>query len=255
MTLIRRDYGLNHTYKADDVRIRGVTKIIGETMPKAGLIKWAAECTADYALDHLDELRAMPYSKARKALMAARFDDRDTAARRGTKVHALAVDLVHGRPVQVPDALAGHVEAYARWIDAEDIEPVATELGVVNRAVWYAGTADLICHYRGAVTLIDLTTSRSGIFAEKALQITAYRWAESYTLRSWDGAEKPFTDLGVEATGAVHIRSDGVDYRPTDSGPEAFEYFRHLAWLHAHDEVSETWIGLPDDPAPARPAA
>lgn len=249
----RRDYGLNHTYKIDGSRCPGVTKIIGETMPKAGLIKWAAECTADYSIDHEAELAAMTYSKRRKALLAARFDDRDTAARRGTKVHAIAVDLAHDRPVIVPDALAGHVEAYRDWLDREDIEPIATELGVVNRAVWYCGTTDLIAHYRGAVTLIDLTTSRSGIFAEKALQITAYRWAESYTLKAWDGAEKPFADLGVEATGAVHIRSDGCDFRPTDSGPEAFEYFRHLAWLHAHDEVSDTWIGPPDDPAPEPP--
>lgn len=250
MTLKRRDYGLNHTYTADGTRIRGVTTIISNTMPKAGLINWAAELTADCALDNRDQLPGMKYSEARKMLLRARFDDRDTAARRGTKVHALAVDLIHGREVAVPDNLAGHVEAYRDWLDREDVEPVATELGVVNRAVWYAGTLDLIAHYRGKVTLIDLTTSRSGIFLEKVLQIAAYRWAESYTLKSWDGVEKPLSDLGIEATAAVHIRSDGCDLRPTAADSEVFEYFRHLAWLDAHDDASQTWLGVPDDPAP-----
>ena len=248
MTLTRRNDGLGHSYKVDGDKCRGVTTIL-QQMPKGGLIKWAAETTADAALDHRAELPKMTYGAARKMLLNARFQDRDVAANRGTKVHALAEDLVHGREVEVPEILTGHVDSYRRWLDREDVEPIATELVVVNRAVWYCGSVDLIAHYRGRVTLIDLTTSRSGVFLEKALQITAYRWAESYTLPSWEGREKPLDDLGIEATGALHIRGDGCDYRPTDSGPEPWEYFRHVAWLHAHEEESETWIGPADDPA------
>jgi hypothetical protein len=244
MTLSRRNHGSGHTYTIDGRRVPGVTTILGNTLPKQALLKWSAEATASYAVDHWAELGELPPSARLKELFGARFKDRDAAGNRGTAVHALAEDLVHGTKVDVPDELAGHVESYVAFLDMWEPAPLLVEGVIGNRAVGYCGTVDLVADLKGTRWLLDIKTSRSGIFGETALQCCAYSRAEVYLDDA--GAEQSMPDLGIERVGAIHVRADGWDLRPLEAGDDVWTYFRHLAWLYrdneSHDSMRD-WVG------------
>jgi|SRR5262245_13241053 len=252
MTLIRRNHGRNHSYWVDGEKLPGVTTILRQ-QPKPALVEWAGNTTADYALDNWDELAELKPSERLARLKRARYVERDAAARRGTQVHALAEQLAAGREVEVPEALTGHVESYVKFLDAFDPEPIALELVIANREHRYCGTADLVAHMRGAVWMIDIKTARSGIFPETALQVCAYSRAETYA--DDDGSESPLAGLGIERCAALHVRGDGYDLRPLETGPAVWETFQHLAWLHHHAELAESWVGDAIDPPPLRAAS
>src|SRR5215472_8993983 len=112
MTITRRNHGRGHSYVVDGVKLPGVTAILGAALPKPALIEWAGKTTASYAVDRWAELTELPPSKRLDALNRARFEEKDTAAKRGTEVHRLAEQLVAGVEVDKPEELAGHLEAY-----------------------------------------------------------------------------------------------------------------------------------------------
>lgn len=250
MTIRRRKYGTGHAYYVDEVKVPGVTTIIGDTTPK-NLTDWAARSAADFAIDNWDELLAMRPSERHKALHYAYRNDRDKAGRRGTEVHRLAERLVAFEEVAKPEELAGHIDSYLGFLDAMDPEPVAVELVVVNRTLRYCGTADLVCDL-GEVTaeevippcrwLLDLKTSRSGIWPETALQLTGYSRAESY-LDPETGEERPMDSLKIDRCGAVHITADGWELRPVDTGEDVWEHFQRLRWLYDRLPEMRAWIG------------
>lgn len=269
--LVRRNHGGGrHSYYADGVAgppgklpgTEGLTKLPGVTsildmMPKPGLIKWSGETTANYAVDNWDELSGLKISERLRRLNKARFTELDKAARRGTEVHRLAEQLVAGREITPPEELAAHVDSYVKFLDEYEPEPIAMELVVINRTIGYCGTADLVCHIGNAVWLLDLTTSKSGIFPEKALQVCAYEHAETYAIAGDEakGSEYPLAELGIERCGGVHVRADGYDLRPLETGPSVWEYFKRLALNYAADEETKTWVGEADEPPWLRAAS
>src|SRR2546426_12762917 len=102
----RKNHGKGHSYvDANGAKVPGVTTILGDGVPKPALINWAAKTTAEYAVDHWEDLSALGPSARLKELNGARFADRDAAARRGTEVHGLAERLVAGAEVEVPEPL------------------------------------------------------------------------------------------------------------------------------------------------------
>lgn len=253
MTIKRRNYGrTGHGYTVDDIKFPGVTTILS-LVAKPALTDWAARTAAAYAIDNWDQLSAQKTSERARLIQRAPWAELDAAARKGTEVHRIAeriVNLADGDDARlaaiwatVPEPLRGHVESYLQFLDDHDPEPMAVELVVVNRAVRYCGTADLIAHMDGERWLLDIKTGRSGIFPEAALQQCAYMHAEAFTLFGEDGAETPMADLGVQRAGAIHVRSDGYDLIPLETGPEVWEYFQRLAWMHERAETMRGWVG------------
>ena len=257
MTIRRRGFGTGHAYYADGVegpptrlagmqglvKLRGVTSILG-MMPKDQLSRWYSRSAADYMINHWSELAQLPLMERHKLVAGAANEDRDAAAHRGTAIHRFAEQLVAGRPLgEVPEELAGHVRAYAAFLRRYDVEPVAVELVVANRAVGYCGSADLVAHVRGQVWLLELKTARSGIYRESALQACAYEHGEVYVnIGEWDD-ERPLKELGIDRAGSVWIRSDSCDLRALDTGPDVWDYFCRLAANHAADDDTRAWIG------------
>lgn len=259
MTIRRRGFGSGHGYYVDGmpgeptrlagyeglVKAPGVTSIL-RMMPKDTLSQWYSRTAADYAVNHWDELARLPIMARHKQIANAPNEDRDAAAGKGTKVHGFAARLVTGEPLRqldVPDELAGHVRAYAAWLKRYQVEPIATELVVINRAVGYCGSIDLIGELRSQVWLLELKTSRSGIWRESALQACGYQNAETYVhLNAWDD-EHPLKELGIDRCGSVWIRSDGCDLRALDTGPDVWAYFQRLAANYQAEADTKTWIG------------
>lgn len=240
----RVNRGRNHSYIDTDTgeKIPGVTTILGDGLPKPALITWAGNVTAEYAVDHWDELAELSPSAKLKTLRDARYADRDAAANRGTDVHNLAERLSHGEQVDVPDVLAGHVEACVRFLDDWHVQPILTEAVVVSYQHRYAGTLDLIADLNdGRRLLLDYKTGRSGVFPDTALQLAAYRYAEKYRISNI-APESPLPE--VDGCAVVHIRHDGYSLVPVDTGPEVFRTFLYVQqlWQWVNDQ-SKTVIG------------
>jgi hypothetical protein len=218
-----------HYYKdASGARVPGVTTIIGDGVPKPALINWAANATAEAAVDGWDELGVLGPAQRLKRLQQARYDSKDAAARRGTEVHRAAEKLLAGQSVQVPEEIAGHVESYARFLDEFKVEPIHVEFSCVSYRWGYAGTADLYASLvlpdKGAAKLLmDLKTTRSGVFGETALQLAAYRYPDVWVIDGQE-IEPPEADYCA----AIHVRADGYDLVPVEAGPD-----QHKAFLYA----------------------
>ena len=115
--------------------------------------------------------------------------------------------------------------------------PVITETSVWNERGRYAGTLDLVFttpRLPGQVILADWKTSRSGIFGETALQLSAYENADYYI--GADGEDHPMSDLGITACWGIWIKSDDYVLYPMERGPEVFRTFQFVATVARRTE-------------------
>jgi hypothetical protein len=257
VTIKRRNHGKNHSYWDDDKKLDGVTTLLGDALAKPGLVTWAARTVAEYVSDRLTEKdghvqadhllaalaemnRASTYPKkwdggfsrltVAKILEGIPYAERDAAANRGNEIHRLAEKLAHDEEVDVPDEIAGHVEACVKFLNDYDPTVIVSEFVVVNRAVGYAGTGDAVMDLPtlGKRGLIDWKSGKNA-YADTALQLAAYRHGECFL--GDDGVEHPMSELGIEATYVVHLRADGYDVYPYVSDERVFNIFRHAAYL------------------------
>jgi hypothetical protein len=237
----RINRGRNHSYRLDGDPVPGVTTVIGDGVPKPALSYWAARTTAEFAADNLDTLAGLDRASIVDLLKNAPWRDRDAAARRGTEVHRLGEQLVAGHEIEVPEELTGHVDAYLHFLDDWHLEAELVEAVVVNRTHRYLGTLDLVATLAdGRRWLLDLKTTRSGVFGETALQLAAYRHAEFYL--DANGDEQPMPP--VDRTGVVWVRADGYDLVPVDTGPDVYRYFRAAQFVaHFTKHVASTAVG------------
>lgn len=219
----------HHYLDGQGQRIPGVTTILGDGIPKPQLINWAGNATAEAAINRWDELADLPPAQRLETLKKARYEVTDKAKRRGTEVHGYAERLVQGEQVTgIPDELRGHVEEYARFIDAFGLDPVLVEVVIVNYTHGYAGTLDLVADLDCPICskrcrwLLDVKTNEKGIYAETALQLAAYRFAEAYVDN--DATEHPM--IAVDHCGAIHLTSTDALLVPTVSEAAQMVQFR-----------------------------
>lgn len=229
MTLQRIETATGHYYKLDGRRVTGVTTLINGGLPKPKLIDWAAREVAEYVADNpddVDTLRARGRDELVGFLKERHKAARDKAASRGTSIHTLAEQLVAGHEVDVPEELAGHVEACARFLDDWRIAPVIVERPVASRKWWYSGTPDLVGDLPdGRRVIVDYKSGRSGIWGETALQLAAYARAEFYLDTA--GREQAIPQIGSGL--AVWLRADGYDAYEIADLDSAFRVFTHVA--------------------------
>lgn len=233
----------NHQYRLDGKPVKGVTTLISGGLPKPALVRWSANTVAEYVADHpeeIDQLRGMGRNSMVNALKGVPWDSRDKAAARGTEVHKLGESVVHGIEVEVPGHIVGHVEGYARFLDAWNVEPILVEQQVANRQHWYAGTFDLVATIKGVIWMLDLKTAK-GVYGENALQLAAYRNAEFW--QDDGGQEQPLPD--IERCGVLHVREDGTDLVPLDSSEAPFRDFLHCAWICKRADAIKGYVMEP----------
>lgn len=233
MTIQRINTARGHHYKIDGKKADGVTTLISGGLPKPALPRWASKSVAEYVATNRDHLRDcfdwMDDAQLVAMLKQVPWTQRDQAAVQGTDVHALADKLTHGQEVDVPDHLTGYVESCVQFLDDWRIEPIATERTVAHRKWGYCGTFDLVGRLPdGRVAICDWKTSRSGLYAETALQLAAYANAEVYLD---DDGEHPVADLGITDGIGVWLRPDGYDAFPLDISEPVFKAFLHIAFV------------------------
>ena len=223
MTLRRVNRGSWHQYLDDDHELPGVTTILNAVLAKPALVGWAARMSAEYVVDHWDDLTAMTPSERLKAVRGATDRTSKSAMARGTRIHEMGERLVHGIQVDVADEDVGPVEAYAHYLDTWHVVPIAVEATVASRRFQYGGTLDLIgTDVRGLTFLGDIKTG-SGVYSDVALQLAAYRYAE---VMLHDGDESPMPP--VDVVQVMHVLPDTVRVVPVNADPAAFRAFLHL---------------------------
>ena len=229
-------YEASHRYRLDGEWVPGVTTILG-VLDKPAIPKWAATQVAEYVADNpagVEELRAMGRGPMVQALKGLPWAKRDTAAVRGTDVHNFAEKIVNGETVEVPEHLAGYVEAALAFMDDYAIEPVLVEAVVGSREHRYAGKLDLVADSsRHPRAIYDYKTTASGIYGTTAWQNAAYAYAEFCGYGHEDGLELPMPGMGIKASFGVHLRPDGYSVHPLSFSPAVFQEF--LAIRAAYD--------------------
>lgn len=241
----RRNYGRGHAYYLGDRKLDGVTTLLSQGLPKPALVQWAANCAADLACDEWDALAELPLSERRKRLAGAPNAARDSAAVKGTRVHALADKLANGEEVRVPDDLAGHVEACVRFLNDWDVITLQTERPVFHEKYLYAGTFDLLAGMddgagQGMQTwLLDFKTNKSGPFGDVAFQLAAYGNATHY--QRDDGTVHPMPI--VDRYGVIWLRSDGYDLFPYHVDQSVFRQFLYVQQVAKAAGMSRDYKG------------
>jgi hypothetical protein len=255
MKIVRKNTAKGHYYLDADTgeRVKGVTTIVGDGMPKPALLNWAGEATAEYAVDNWDTLGPLPYSERLKKIKGGRYEKRDAAASKGTAVHAMAERLTAGEKVTIPDELTGYVQACVQFLDDFDVRPVHVEAVVYSETHRYVGTCDLIADVllpdmpeyehipRGddgySRLLGDWKTSKSGIFGDVALQLVAYRHAE-FLIEPGTGEviDMPPVDFAA----GIHLRPNGYSFVPLNTDADVHRDFLYIK------EVARVVGGLRD---------
>ena len=269
MRITRTDNGRNHWYTDTDTgtRLDGVTTILSNGLPKKALINWAGNATADYVLDHWDDLADLPPSARLKKIQGGRYESRDEAANRGTQVHKMGERLIGGESVTVPDLLRGYVDSYVRFLDEFQLRARHVEGLVYSETHRYVGTFDIfgdillpdMPEYEGLPRdddgfvcgcLIDAKTNRSGIFGETALQLAGYRFAEFMQSDPKDpDTAEPMPE--VAWTGALWIRPDGYSLIPVTAEVEQHRAFLYAQQVAAFDKGARDLVGQPIEPPTA----
>lgn len=234
-----------HRYWLDGKPVQGVTTLIKGGLPAPQLVYWSARTVAEYVADNaeaVESLRDMGRNSMVAALKEVPWTARDRAGVRGTEVHALAEQLVHGEAVEVPEHIAGHVEACARFLDTWQPVGLVVEKSVGHRAHWWAGRPDLVATLPdGRTALFDWKTAK-GIYPETAFQLAAYSHAE-FWVEDDETTEHPMPP--VDFCAAVHLRADGYDVIPVNGSDDTYKQFRHLAFVANAAKKARDLVGEP----------
>lgn len=233
----------NHQYRMDGKHVKGVTTLIKEGLPAPALVRWSANTVADWVSENPSLVDEMKLRGGRgplyEYLKAIPWQKRDEAGARGTDVHRLGEQLVHGQPVAVPEHLHGHVDGYARWLDQWEVKPLLVERMIGNREHWYAGTFDLIGDIDGVTWMLDLKTAK-GVYGENCLQTDAYRHGEFW--QTDDGLEQPLPVC--ERLGVIHITSEGTRLFPLVSDGSGFQDFLKVAAVaKSAKRIKDEYVG------------
>lgn len=209
------------TYTWGDESFTSVTTLLG-ALSKPALVNWAAKTVAEYAVAHMAEIHALAKADpdgAVRALKGSPWQQRDKAADLGTYVHDQIEARILGQtPAAPPDEVAlrvGYFDDFCR-----DYQPVfeASEATVYSRDAKYAGTLDSIAMIGGERFIIDVKTTKSGVYPEHALQLAAYAHAEFIGAPDGTEVSLPQIDAGavlwISPTGYqfVRVRIDTAIY-------------------------------------------
>jgi hypothetical protein len=221
-----------HRYTLDGKRLTSVTTILGGGIPKPFLVPWAAKKAAEEAweLRHLtDRDRFVQLAKAGPDA------ERDKAAVRGTTIHALAEEILHGRPLDVPEELYPYVDGYVRFLDRFQVSPLLTEKTVFLSEFNSGGRFDAVGYIPTVCdgpVLWDVKTS-NGVYPETKLQTAAYSLADYYVEPNQPTV--PLKLPEIQATFVAHVTPEGTFLRPL--ARDRAELLEHFGFFRAAYQV------------------
>ncbi|WP_336214485.1 hypothetical protein [Nonomuraea sp. LPB2021202275-12-8] len=243
------------------------TNVLDKMVAIHALAPSAADLTARYGMDHLDEaLQAAADPEAREAFIgkAKRHYENVWEKRRdlGSKVHAAAEAHVLGgenRHAADPE-VKPFLGQYLRFLDEyqvdlrKDVE--AVECTALHRGRGYGCTTDLWAHLQpeephpAGRWIIDIKTSltkpASQVYPQMALQLAANRFAEV----ALDPFDKEFPVPEFVGAAILNLRPWSYGFIPMPADHNAYRAFVSLlpavAWLDAldlkpHKPINPKW--------------
>ncbi|MGW6912496.1 hypothetical protein ACWGB8_01540 [Kitasatospora sp. NPDC054939] len=226
-------------------KLRRVTTILDQGCPNPALMFWAANFTAQTAIDSLPQLIASSRTSTERSesydwLRKAHIRRKDERAEVGKAVHRLIESKILGNPVPAEllddPELAPFVAHFLRFVAEWEIEFEASEMVVGNPEQGYAGMLDYLFYSRLIARLLrvpprtlfagDTKTGGElgvkGVYDKAALQMGAYRGATVCWMRDGSRLAMP----KVHSTGIVlHLRPEGYQVFPVECGDEVFARF------------------------------
>src|SRR5690606_28993252 len=232
-------------------KVPGVTSILN-MLPKGFLSFWAAKSVAERTADNIGPVVALLASTGNRQaavdlMKGAPRRDTAQAAEAGTAAHDLFERLAKGEEAgRVTPELAPYVGIFRGFEQQYAPEFVHLEQTVWSETHGYAGSFDFMARLTDPDTketglyIGDWKTTRSGVHAEVALQMTAYSRADYIVTPAGEKLEIPKLDGGV----VVHARPEGGKVVPTRLDDELFEIFLALRRVWEYDrEISKTVLG------------
>lgn len=244
-------------YDTPSGKLMSVTTILGAGIPKPALVHWAALEVAKSAVDNLPTLVKVRGQRQRDEavtwLKRAAESKRDTAANLGSAVHAAVESLILDEPRPEPtDEQLPFLAAFDRFCRDWHPQWEATEMVVANPDDGWAGTADwwaTIPDLGSALVLGDWKTGK-GVYAEAALQLSAYLRATVGWLKDGTEVEPPRADRAV----VVHLRPDkypdtGYRVLPLDTSDAVYAAFRSAQQVAEYVKtLADQLVGEPVNP-------
>lgn len=234
------------SYKWGTEEFTSVTTILSNGIPKPALTNWASKMAATYAVENREAWAELENDAAIDLIKGAPWRDRDKAASLGSNLHDYAEAEALGKPMPEADLiLAPYVDQVRKFVKDFEVEFLMSEATVYSRKHQYAGTLDGIVVINGKTYLMDWKTSRSGIFAETALQLNAYAFADFIGLP--DGSEESLPEF--DGALGVHIVPAGYTVIPIEVREETFRSFLYAAEVAKFvRETGPTLLGAPMAP-------
>ncbi len=209
-------------------RLWSVTSLLSAGLPKPALVGWAANTTAEYAVDKRavwEPMAADDPIAAINHLAGIRFQKSGDAAARGTDVHKAAEKLNLGLPSDHEEAIQPYVDQYLRFL-AEHVPTFhMAEAPVYSQTYHYAGTLDAIVELDGRVCVMDVKTTDRG--------------PEAKNRRGKPAARPPYSDVALQL--CAYARAEYVGLAPAQqqySGSRRYYVLPEDAPLEQMPEVS-----------------
>ena len=219
--------GYKHPHTGEIVP--GVTTVLKQ-LAKPGVVQWAVDNTAAYAVANIDGLLSRTEEQGygflrwywkRDPLKGDLTDIRnysngvlDDSAELGTLVHDWIAAEHDASPYpnteDVGDFFWEMVEQWDAFAAANDITPLHSEVTLWNKELGYAGTADGIWAINGEVVLIDLKTSRN-TWDEHWMQLIALRECDTMLVETSEGEWLELEAPKYNKLALIHIRPSDTD--------------------------------------------
>jgi len=227
-------------------KVPGVTSVLG-MLPKPFLKAWASKVVAETAVAMAPSLVQMSASDPAGAIdYLKRAPGRSTqgAADIGTAAHSVFEAMSLGESVgQLSEALLPFQKHFQDFLDTVQPTYLRTEETVWSETHGYAGSFDAFAEIQGQRCWVDNKTTKSGVHAEVALQLSAYKNAD-YMLDGDTGEQllQPQADRGV----VVHVRPEGWALYEVPVTDEVFAHFLDLRRVFTWDTTtSKAVVGKP----------
>ena len=236
-----------YVHPTSGAKVPGVTSVLN-MLPKPFLKAWAAKVVAESAVAMAQDGTLAPMvarDPSGTIDYLKRSPGRSTqgAADVGTAAHGIFEALAKGEPIgRVTEDLEPFVAHFRDFLDTVQPEYHRLEDTVWSETHGYAGSFDAFATIQGEKTWIDNKTTKSGVHAEVALQLSAYAHAD-YLLDGETGETllQPQGSRGV----VVHVRPEGWALYEVPIGDDVFEHFLNLRRVFEWDAIARSVVGRP----------
>ena len=220
----------------------GVTTIT-DVLDKPALTRWHRRQVAEAALVHADRLvadRDAGDIEAAVAFLLAARNEGTTGRERGTRIHVAIEGVLRRESPAIDPRDRPAVDGARAWLNEQKVRPLEVEAYLINEALGYGGTLDLVAEIGGEVWLLDWKTSKSvawpdgRVYDEMRYQLAAYANAE-FIARPADPERYPLPL--IQRYGIVHVTDGGTRLYPAAVTEDDWRTFRACLWIHGQRQV------------------